>query len=269
MTDLPLVWHDGRIIDAETPIATALDHGVLLGDGLFEAIVIVDGVARHLDRHLARLRRGLAVLDIEGSPDDDELRSAINGLVAASGRSDGRLRITVTAGDGISTRRRGARPNTFLTFDRPVPTPTSVTLLTSPWPRNERSPFAGIKSTNWAENAAALRLAAAHGFDNALFLDTRGRVSECATANVHAVMDGIVCTPPLGTGCLAGIAREVLLHEDIEIERELTPADLRRADTVFITSSTTGPVPVTRIDDDDLPVDPEWVRRIDVALENG
>lgn len=243
----PLVWSDGRILAAEAPIASALDHGLLLGDGVFEALVVRRGRPMMIDRHLRRLRRGLDRLGIEGTPDDPTLIGAIDALVAATGLDDARIRITVTPGPGVSPRQRGDRPLCFVTIDNLTPMLTSTTLMTVPWPRNERSPLAGIKASAWAENALALRHAAAHGFGNALFLDTTGRLSECASSNIFLVIDDEILTPSLEAGGLAGTMREALLDIGVARQCDLWPADLHRADAVFTTSAT-GLVPVERVD---------------------
>lgn len=262
-----LVWHDGRILDPTTPIIGADDHGVLMADGVFESLAVRDGRPRLLDRHLRRLRTGLARIDLHGGPDDEVLRGAIAALVDASGLDDARVRITVTAGPGPSPRQRGNRPNVFVTITPLGPIPASVSLHIVPWPRNERSALAGIKSTNWAENAHALRASAEAGFDNALFCDTQGRLSECATANVFLVIDGVIATPSLDSGCLAGTVRAALLDAAVAVEADLRPTDLTRADGVFITTSTSGITPVHAIDERDFSIDLEAFDRARDALD--
>lgn len=267
VSGLPLVWSDGGIVAAATPVVTGIDHGLLMADGAFESLAVHLGRAGHLDRHLRRLRRALARLGIDGAPDDATLRDAIARLIDASGLAEARVRITVTSGPGPDARTRGDRPTTIVTIDRAADAPASVSLLTVEWPRNERSPFAGMKTLDWAENAHALRAARAAGFDNALFLDTQGRLSECATANIFLVLDGRIRTPTLDSGCLAGIVREVLLESGAASETDLRAGDVVRADGAFITTSTTGITPVRAIDDHRFPVDLVAFDRAREALE--
>lgn len=262
-----LVWHDGRVIDPSTPIVDATDHGVLLGDGVFETLAVRDGRPRLLDRHLRRLQAGMARIDIIDGPDDETIRNAIDELLVASGLSEARIRITVTAGPGPSLRTRTGRPTVFVTIAPLGPAPVSVSLHLVPWPRNEHSALAGIKSINWAENAHALRVAAAAGFDNALFCDMQGRLSECATANIFVTVDGQILTPAMSTGCLAGTVRAVLLDAGVATEADLHPADLTRADGVFITTSTTGITPVHAIDQLTPPTDVDALGRARAALD--
>jgi branched-chain amino acid aminotransferase len=266
--DLPLIWLDGRVLSADEPIVTALDHGLLLGDGVFEVLVVRDRRPVMLQRHLRRLRRGLERLDIVGVPGDHRIIAAIEVLVAAADLDDARLRITVSPGPGPSPRQRGDAPLCVITIDHLAPPLAATTLTIVPWPRNERSPLAGIKASAWSENALALRHAAAHGFGNALFCDTTGRLSECASSNIFLIIDDEILTPKLASGCLAGTAREALIETGVARDRDLWPSDLHRADAVFTTSAT-GLVPVTRIDELEFPSTSSAFDRARAALLAG
>ena len=262
---LPRIWFEGRILAADEPIVTALDQGLLLGDGVFEVLVVRERRPVMLDRHLRRLRRGLDRLGIVGAPADADLADAIDAVVADADLEAARIRITVSPGPGPGPRQRGNAPLCVIAIDRLEAPPDSTTLTIVPWPRNERSPLAGIKAAAWSENAFALRHATAKGYGNALFLDTTGRLSECATANIFLVIDEEVLTPTLASGCLAGTAREVLMERGVARDCDLRPSDLERADAVFITSAT-GLVPVTRIDDLEFPSGSPAIERARGAL---
>lgn len=265
-TPIPSTWIDGRIVPSDHPAVSALDHGLLLGDGVFDALVVRDRRPLMIDRHLRRLRRGLDRLGIDGAPADVEILDAIAELLTVSGLTDARIRITVTPGAGLTSRQRGPRPTTLVTIDRLAPAPATTTLTVVPWARNDRSPLAGIKSTSWAENAFALRHARSLGFDNALFLDTSDRLSECATANIFLVHGESILTPSLDAGCLAGTVREALVEHGVAIERDLWVDDIDRSQAAFITTSTTGIVPVVRIDDREFPDDAPAIERARAAL---
>jgi branched-chain amino acid aminotransferase len=115
------------------------------------------------------------------------------------------------------------------------------------------SPFSGVKYTSWAENLTWYEQAHQNGFDEVILLNERGQVSECTSANIFAIKDGRVLTPPLASGCLPGVTRAILL-EEIRLaglaifERELTPADLDESDQVFVTSTTRDLLPVFSVD---------------------
>ena len=248
------MWINGELVETSFPAISADDHGLLLGDGVFDTLIVRNGTPVFLERHLRRLRSGVDRLAITPLPTDSEITAAISQLVDANNLETARVRITVTPGPGTSPRERGTRPLTLIALSPLPEAPTSVSLCTVEWTRNERSPLAGIKSTSWGDNALILRHAQHLGFDNALLCDTTGRLSECTTSNLFLVLDQRIVTPSLDSGCLPGILREVLLDAELVTDADLTPADLDRASEVFITSSTTGIVPVHRIDSRDFAI---------------
>jgi branched-chain amino acid aminotransferase len=132
--------------------------------------------------------------------------------------------------------------------------PASVAVSVVPWTRNERSAVAGLKTTSYAENVIALSYAKARGAVEAIFANTRGELCEGTGSNVFVVLDGVVTTPPLDSGCLAGITRELTLEwcreAGIPVREQTLPLDvLREADEVFITSSTKDVLAVHAVDD--------------------
>jgi len=262
----PSIWINGELLLASTSGITANDHGFLFGDGVFDTLIIRNEKPIFLDRHLRRLRNGIDRLQIKGAPTDSELSTALSQLIAANNAADARLRITVTPGPGPSPRQRGTQPLAVITTSPLPDAPSSASLCTVEWTRNERSPLAGIKSTSWGENATILRYAAAKGFDNAILCDSTGRLSECTTSNLFLVIDERIVTPSLASGCLPGIIREVLIEEKLAAEHNLFPSDFARATEAFITSSTTGVVPVQRIDDRVFPTDGQFTATADEAI---
>lgn len=153
----------------------------------------------------------------------------------------------------------------WLSAFRASPPAFQVSICISPWPRNERSPLAGLKTACYAENIIAQDDARKKGFDEALFLNTAGEVCETATANVFCVKGGVLLTPSLDSGCLPGIGREVLLELAIRDgmaveERGITRDEIAMADEMFISSSTRGPVSVGRFEDRVLEVGPSCAR---------
>jgi len=134
---------------------------------------------------------------------------------------------------------------------------TSVRLGIQPHARYAASDFTHTKALSWAQNMRWAERAQQQGFDEAILLNEFGRVAECTSANVFAVVGHEVATPPVSEGCLPGITREVLMEEialvnvgpDLRFtERALTVEDLYQADEVFITSTTRSLLPVTEIE---------------------
>ncbi|MEE6272161.1 aminotransferase class IV [Georgenia sp. MJ206] len=256
-----LVWHDGALHGADTPLLSALDRGVTVGDGIFETCAVVDGTPFALTRHLDRLARSAAGMGLP-VPDEGLVRGAVGEVVAALGRVDGRLRITWTAGPGPMGSARGDGGPTLLVTASPAP-PVTVTgapparVVVVPWVRNERSPLVGIKSTSYGENVLALAHARERGGTEAILANSRGELCEGAASNVFVESGGVLRTPPLSSGCLAGVTRELVLEwaraEGIPVSEETLPLSaLHDAEHVAITSSLRGVLPVGAVDGRDL-----------------
>jgi branched-chain amino acid aminotransferase len=239
MGDHRSIWIDGALHDAGRATVSPFDHGITVGDGVFETIQIVRGQPFAATRHLARLRRSAAGLHLGVDIDDDELRTAMRSVIDANGVERGRLRLTLTGGVGPLGSDRGGSGPTVIVATADLPSWEAVTsVVTVPWMRNEHSAVAGLKTTSYAENVVALDHAHERGGTEAIFANTAGALCEGTGSNVFLVMDGRLCTPPLASGCLAGITRE-LLAEIVEVDEVTVPlAALGEAREAFLTSST-------------------------------
>ena len=240
---------NGTLLDEADAVLPVSDHGLTVGDGLFETMKVVDGVAFAIGRHLARLRRtaqGLALT----VPSDDELRGAIESTVTANGPDVGRVRMTVTGGSGPAGTSRGDGPPTVIVQCAPATIwPPTARVVTVPWPRNERGVLAGLKTTSYADNVIAYAHAEAQGGDEAVFANTQGNLCEGTGTNVFVVIDNRLVTPPLSAGCLAGVTRELLLEIDPAIaEVDVPMSAFDTVEEAFLTSSTRDVQPIESID---------------------
>ena len=243
------VWVNGELVDAESAVVAVADHGLTVGDGLFETMKVVDGHAFAVTRHLRRLRRSAAGLGLRGVPDDAVLRSAIEDTVAANSPGAGRVRLTVTGGPGPAGTTRGESTPTVLVVCGPqAEWDATAAAATVPWTRNERGALAGLKTTSYAENVIALEHAHAAGASEALFANTVGNLCEGTGTNVFVVLDGVLVTPPLSAGCLAGVTRELVLEVTDAVEADIPMARLAEVEEAFLTSSTRDIQPVASID---------------------
>lgn len=248
-----LVWIDGQLHHPATATVSATDHGLVVGNGVFEATKITASGAYAVTRHLDRLSRSAAALGLP-APDHDRIRAGIDAVVAARDFENGKLRITYTGGAGPLGSQFAYGPATVVVAADPtVPPPAVGALATTPWTRNERGAMAGVKTTSYAENVRALAWATGRGATEALFLNTVGHVCEGTGTNVFFVLGDEVVTPPLSAGPLAGVTRALLLDWAPITERDLTLAEAQAADEVFITSSLRDLQPVDRWDEHDYP----------------
>lgn len=244
-------WVNDRLVDSDEAQVSVLDHGFTVADGVFETLKIVAGVPFALSRHLERLHTSAAAMGLP-TPDLREIRSAIDATMRANATQlldGGRLRITYTGGvSSLGSDRADTTPTIVVAVGPAVQWPPSAAVITVEWPRNERSPLAGVKSTSYAENVIALARARAFGASEAIVGDTQGRLCEGTGSNVFIVLDGILMTPSAQTGCLLGITRSLVLEWTDAIEADVALADLERASEIFLTSSTRDVQPVHRCD---------------------
>ncbi len=249
------LWCNGEWLDSDDFPIAPMDRGAVLGLGLFETILALDGVPVFADRHLARLRMGCQRLGWEISLPD--LQETAGELLVMSKLTSGRarVRLAVTGGSGsLNDLTAGCDRVVFIIARSLDHAPASLTVNLSPWSRNERSPLAGLKCASYAENLVALDHARRQGFDETVFLNTAGHLCEAATANLFLVKSGTLHTPSIQSGCLPGITRAVVIElaarHGIACEERVTGLDdLHSADEIFLTSSTRGLVAVSRFGD--------------------
>lgn len=262
MTD-PVLWLNGTLTPQSQACINPLSPGLLFGYGLYESLrTTPEGTPLFVQRHHARLKDGARRLGLT-PPTLEELTGAIRSLCEANGLRAARIRVTLTAAAGSTLPPTEGGPQDCLITAAPLPVmKPAAALITVPWRRNERSSLAGIKFTACAENLLAQRAALAAGADEALFLNTREEVCEGAFSNLFLVEAGRVLTPPLSSGCLPGITRELVLElcraagipcDETDLPgTTLIPASWpessRPVREAFLTTALRGIQPVERID---------------------
>jgi branched-chain amino acid aminotransferase len=252
------VWVNGRLTGVDEPAIAALDHGVTVGDGAFETCKVAGGQVFAATRHARRLDRTLAGLGLPPADHDYLAEGAKAVLEAGEPIEFGRLRYSVTGGAGPLGSDRQDSPLTYIVTAGAQPRPpASASVAVVPWVRNERSAVAGLKTTSYAENVVALAYAKDRGAIEAIFGNTRGELCEGTGSNIFVVQDGVVLTPPLDSGCLAGITRGLTIEwcreAGLAVSEEALPLSvLEQADEVFLTSSTKDVLAIHAVDDREL-----------------
>lgn len=242
-----MIFLGDRLVPPEAARIDPADRGLLLGDGLFETLRAYAGRPFRLDAHVARLAAGATALGIPLPLPSARIAAAVVETLAANRLGgDAAVRITLTRGPGLrGLLPPGApRPTLMVTAASftPAPPGRALAAITSAIRRNEHSPLAQLKSLNYLDNVLAQREAAENGADEAVLLNTAGRLACAARANLFLVRGRSLLTPAVSEGVLPGIARaEVLaIARDLGIEAHETPLDrdtLRHADEAFLSNS--------------------------------
>lgn len=259
-----------RLHPADAPVLRADDRGFLYGDGIFETIRVLDGRPQHRDRHLDRLRTGLAELRI-GPLGDPPLAERIDTLLTATGASRGEfaLRISVSRGAGNGPRPRGLAPTVILSA-RPLGAAflrrrAGVRLRTV---HGTARTLAHLKSLAYLPSVLALGSVAAD--EEPLFVDDDGAALEGATCNIFARFGDALLTPE--NGVLPGIARGLLLERAAMVglrarAERLTLDDLSRADGLWVSNALLPLAPVIALDDAVRAPDPQTAALRDALLD--
>ena len=263
-------WVDGHLLsDPSDPAIQVADHGFTVGDGVFEALKVVNGQPFALTRHLQRLTRSADGLGLP-KLDEELVRRGLKEVLAGEELPLGRVRITYTAGPAPLGSGRGDSHPTLVIVAAPMkPMPATTAVRTVPWPRNEHSAIAGLKTTSYAENVVALAHAAAHGATEAIMANTAGNLCEGTGSNVFYVLDGELRTPSLASGCLPGVTRALLLewYDAREVDEPIEV--LEHASEVLLVSTTRDVQGVHRCNDRDLAAPGPVTREASEAWQAG
>jgi branched-chain amino acid aminotransferase len=260
------VYIDGALLGEAEATIPVWDRGFLYGDSVYEVMRTAGGRPVDLSLHLERLVRSAASIALS-VPSPQVLREAISRTLEAAGNDDSYVRIVVTRGSGdIGLDTALADHPRTLVIVRPLALPPDSAyregvrlqvVEVQRTPRRAMDP--AVKSGNYLNNILALAEARKAGAYEALMCDARGRIAEGSSSNLFVVAGGVITTPALDIGLLAGITRARVLElargAGLEVvEGTVTPAQARAAEEAFITSSIRGVLPVAHIDDARMPL---------------
>lgn len=216
-----------------------LDNGFFFGLGVFETLLVKDGIPIFFKEHIERLRKSLKVLEIEFSYSDEDLYRDCLSIV----KENCALKIAVSEKNTLITIRDFSYP--------PALYEKGFWLKESTVIRNSTSHFSKIKSFHYGDSILEKRFAINQGFDDALLFNEKGYVAETSMCNIFFEREGVLYTPHIENGILPGVVRDWIIQNFKTIEGDFTKEDLYQADCVFITNSLMGIMPVTKIDKKD------------------
>lgn len=256
--EIEYVYINGAFMPREEAKISVWDHGLLYGDGVFEAIRVYDWNIFKLKEHIDRLFESAKAIMINIPLTKDELVSKVVEIVKKNNLRYGYIRIIVTRGVGPMgvDPRNCKEPTIIIMTERrePIWGEKPITAITSSIRRIPPECIdPKIKSLNYLNNILAKIEAINAGADAAIMLNVQGYVSEASTENIFVVKSGVLYTPPLEAGILRGITRETVIEiaKDLNIpvvERNLTIHDLYTADEVFLAGTAAELAPVIKID---------------------
>jgi len=235
------IWLNGQYLAQNEARIDPADRGFTLGDGLFETMKAEGGKVLRLAGHLARLKAGSEFFGIPLPFAEAEITAALSSLLERNALSDAVLRLTLTRGPG---------PRGLLPPDQPTPTllisaaPAAAAhgpvraVIATVTRRNEHSPTSRFKTLNYMDNLLARREAQSKGADDALLLNSQGKLVESTVANLFLVIDGDVLTPPLSDGALPGVMRAAVMDRLGAATASLKTSDLWEASEAILTSAT-------------------------------
>lgn len=220
-----------------------LDDGFSFGLGLFETILLYKGKAVFFDEHLARINQSIVDLTLN----IEKLKKEEIYQYLESNKSELEyevLKIVLTEKNRLFIKR--AYTYTEEDYQK------AFSLNISKVQRNESSIFTFYKTLNYADNIFEKKKSKKLGYDEPIFLNSRGLVTEGATSNIFLIIDNKIYTPKISSGLLNGIIRQYIISNYPVIEIDIDLEFLNKADEVFLTNSLFGIMPVSSLDNKKL-----------------
>jgi branched-chain amino acid aminotransferase len=261
MNQHALCWINGEIKPADQAHISVYDHGLLYGDGIFEGLRFYHGSTFMLQAHLQRLQQSAQAIALDLPYTLPQIQQAIEHLIHSYPQDSGYLRLVVTRGTGsLGIDPLKCKKSSLFIIADELSVVNSQHLeqgikmhvaTTRRMPSECLDPK--IKSLNYLNNILA-RIEANHaGMDEALMLNLNGYVSEGSVDNIFIISNGMLKTPPLSDGLLAGITREVIIDIAQEMglicdQTSLTVEQLQQADECFLTGTGAELIKVSQID---------------------
>jgi len=238
------VFHNDGLLPIEKVRLSPGQAGLICGWGIFTTLRIFHGEAFAYERHWRRLEKDAALIHLPMPYTSAKVRVHLQEVIRANQVTEGCARVYLIYNSVGFWQSSEDRPVVdLIIYTSSLPAHRDVVRLgLREHGRHAASALAGVKSISWLNNVWAVAEANNEGFDEVVMLNERGEVAECTSANIFAVKDGKILTPPLNSGCLEGITRGILLEVAPEaglsvVEQTIRPEDLYSAEEVFISST--------------------------------
>ncbi len=242
---------NGKLYNANDPIATITDRGLLLGDGLFETLRVDNNTIQYAEKHFNRLQKSAKIFSIPLPFSYPQMLHMMKTLLKENGLSNASIRLTLTRGPG---------PRGILPPEKMIPQyfiaaqelltafNTSTAILVDHIRRNEYSPTSQHKTLNYFDNIVAAQYAKEKGAQFAILKNTKANIACAHCANIFLNIDGKIYTPRTDDGALPGIIRSNIIETENITCRTLPASSLKDAQHIFLTNSLMNKVSVDLID---------------------
>ena len=234
------IWLNGGFVDSTHARVHIHDRGFTLGDGLFETLAVRAGKPLRVRAHLARLEQGARALRIPIPHDERALAQALSDTIRINGVRDGVLRLTLSRGAGARglAPPENPVPTLAIAVHAGLPAETPVRAIVAKTARrDEGSALARVKSLSYLEGVLARIEAGDAGADEAILLNTQGRVADGAASTLFVFLGDWLLTPAVAEGALPGIVRAAAIRELGAVERPLAPEDVHQASEAMLANS--------------------------------
>ena len=254
-----IIWINGALIEASKANVSVFDHGLLTGDGVFETMIAYKDVPFAFTRHYKRLQKSASAFGLK-VPDLYFLKDACIKVLKANNLFPSRLRITITGGPSpLGSEKVDAPENVIIASSIAPKQPETSSVITVPYPRNEHGVLAGLKTTSYGENVIALAEAHSKGAREAIFGNISGNLCEGTGSNIFVFYSEKLITPPLSSGCLAGVTRalviEICKRLGITVIEDNTKLEfLEKVEFAFLTSTLREVQVIESVNDVILPI---------------
>jgi branched-chain amino acid aminotransferase len=255
------IYIDGTFYEQSEAKISVFDHGVLYGDGVFEGIRFYQDRVFRLDEHMDRLWDSAKAIALDIPMSRAALIEATLDTIRQNDLHDGYIRLLVTRGVGSLGLSPDScrRPSIIIIAATIALYPESLYEkgLTMATCSVRRIPPAAlsprIKSLNYLNNILAKIEAQQAGAAEGVMLNEQGYVAECTGDNLFVIKNGVISTPPVNAGILAGITRAVVFElaskDGISIkEEDLTRYDILVADECFLTGTAAEVIAAVQLD---------------------
>jgi branched-chain amino acid aminotransferase len=263
------VFHNDSLLPIEKVRLSPGQAGLICGWGIFTTLRISRGEAFAYERHWRRLEKDAAIIRLPMPYTAAKVRVHLHEVIRANQVTEGCARVYLVYNSvGFWQSAEERPPVHLIIYSSDLPAHREVIRLgLREHGRHAASALAGVKTISWLNNVWAVAEANKEGFDEVVMLNERGEAAECTSANIFAVKDGKILTPPLNSGCLEGVTRGILMEIAPDaglpvVEQSLRPQDLYSAEEVFISSTNRNLIDVGEIAGHVIPAPGPVCRRL-------